>query len=191
MTRTDLIIVVCLLILSPTVAAQSSEASKPGLNKPVGANTKPVKDPEAERLIRERRAQAQALLVSLGTDAGTFTDSTLRARTQARIAHALWEADAERARTLFRKAWDGAEVADAEGQQRLQEEIRQTRAKTGGGYAVASPPAIRREVLRLAASRDRVLGEEFLGKLKAQNEQAPRLRNLDQTLLETNQGRSD
>jgi tetratricopeptide (TPR) repeat protein len=172
MIRTNLIIVVCLLILSPTVGAQSSEASKPGLNKPVGANTKPVKDPEAERLIRERRAQAQALLISLGTDAGTFADQAVRARTQARIAHALWEADAERARTLFRKAWDAAEAADAEGQQRFQEEIRQTQAKTGGGYAVASPPAIRREVLRLAASRDRVLGEELLGKLKAQNEQA-------------------
>ena len=70
------------------------------------------------------------------------------------------------------KAWDAAEVADVEGQQRQAEEIRQARAKTGGGYAVASPPAIRREVLRLAASRDRALGEEFLGKLKTQNEPA-------------------
>ena len=170
MNRTHLL-VVCLLVLSPGVAAQSSDANKPGLNKPVAANTKPAKDPEAERLIRERRAQAQSLLVSLGTDAGTFTDQALRARTQARIAYALWESDAERARTLFRKAWDAAEVADVEGEQRLQEDIRQTRAKTGGGYAVASPPAIRKEVLRLAASRDRVLGEEFLGKLKAQDEQ--------------------
>ena len=170
MNRTHLLIV-CFLVLAPGAAAQSSEASKPGLNKPVAANPKPAKDPEAERLIRERRAQAQSLLVSLGTDAGTFTDNALRARTQARIAHALWDSDAERARTLFRKAWDAAEVADVEGEQRLQEDIRQTRAKTGGGYAVASPPKIRKEVLRLAASRDRVLGEEFLGKLKAQNEQ--------------------
>jgi hypothetical protein len=167
------LLIVCLLTLSASAAAQSSQASKPGPNKPVPADTKPVKDPEAERLIRERRAQAQSLLVSLGTDAGTFTDNALRARTQARIAHALWEVDAERARTLFRKAWEAAEVADVEGQQRQAEEIRQTRARTGGGgYAVASPPAIRREVLRLAASRDRVLGEEFLGKLKTQNEPA-------------------
>ena len=100
-----------------------------------------------------------------------FSDSTLRARTQARIADALWNVDSERARTFFRNAWDAAEVADQEGQQRLQEEIRQAKARTGGGYAVATPPDVRREVLRLAAKHDRALGEEFLEKFKQQKEQ--------------------
>jgi hypothetical protein len=68
---------------------------------------------------------------------------------------------------LFRKAWEAAEVADEESDKKVQEEIRQIRARTGG-YAVTLPPNVRREVLRLAARHDRALGEEFLEKLKAQ-----------------------
>jgi hypothetical protein len=134
-------------------------------------NGKPAKDLEAERILKERRANAQSLLINLAADARNFSDQTLRARTQARIADVLWEADPERARTMFRAAWDAAEGADKEGRERLQQDIRQQQSKTGsGGYAVASPPNIRREVMRLAAQRDRVLGEEFLGKFKEQKE---------------------
>src|SRR2546423_6982494 len=72
---------------------------------------------------------------------------------------------------MYRSAWDAAEVADALGQARVQEDIKQQQAKTGsGGYVIASPPELRREVLRLAAKRDRVLGEEFLSKFKEANE---------------------
>jgi hypothetical protein len=135
-------------------------------------NGKPTKDPEAERILKERRSSAQSLLITLAADARNFSDQTLRARIQARIADVLWEADPERARTMFRAAWDAAESADNEGRERLQQDIRQQQSKTGsGGYAVASPPNIRREVMRLAAQRDRALGEEFLGKFKEQKEQ--------------------
>jgi hypothetical protein len=72
-------------------------------------------------------------LSSLATDAGTFKDQRLRARTQARIAEFLWEAETDRASNLFRKAWDAAEIADAESQQELQDEICAQRAKSGGG----------------------------------------------------------
>src|SRR5207244_5714980 len=106
----------------------------------------------------ERRAQAQSLLVALAADASNYGDYTLRARTQARIADALWETDRERGRTLFRKAWDAAEVADREAQQRQQEEIQQQKGKTGNS-AVISAPNVRGEVLRLAAKHDRALGE--------------------------------
>jgi len=83
-------------------------------------------------------------LLSLAADVRNLSDQTLRARTQARIADALWDADPERARALFRSAWDAAERADREGQARLQEDIRQAKAKTGGGYAVTTPPDLRR-----------------------------------------------
>src|SRR5882724_11607699 len=157
-----------LIAFSLTVAAQSPEPNKTGPHKSVATAT-PANDPEAERLARERRERATSLLISLGTDAGAFKDEALRARIQARIADALWKIDTDRARTLLRKAWDAAEVADAEGQQRVQEDIREQQAKSGGGgYAVASPPKIRMEVLRLAAKHDAALGEEFLGKLKEQ-----------------------
>src|SRR5258707_156721 len=135
------------------------------------AADKAARDTEAARILAERRTQARSLLLSLATDARNFSDQTLRARTQARIADALWDADPERARALFRSAWDAAELADQQGQLRLQEDIRQAKAKTGGGYAVTTPPDLRREVLRLAAKHDRALGEELLGKFETQKEQ--------------------
>jgi hypothetical protein len=125
---------------------------------------KTAADLEAERIAKERRSQAQSLLISLAADAGSYNDQKLRARTQARIADALWDADSDRARTLFRKAWDAAEIVDQEGQRKMQEDIKQQQAKTGNS-GVFGPPNVRGEVMRLAARRDRALGEEFLGKL--------------------------
>ena len=127
---------------------------------------------KAEIDLNERRARARSLLVSLSTDARTFHDQTLRARSLARIADALWKVDTEQARLMFRKAWEAAEVADQESDKKLQEEISQQKARTGGGYAVNTPPNVRREVLRLAAKHDRALGEEFLEKLKVQKLEA-------------------
>jgi len=159
----------CLLGFSPVLTAQTNETSKTNPAKNVAVNNKAEKDPEAERILRERRANAQSMLLSLAADAGRYTDQTLRARTQARIADVLWSADPERARALFRKAWESAEIVDQEGQRKLQEDIKQQQAK-GGSVAVTGPPNIRGEVLRLAARRDRALGEEFLAKLKVEKE---------------------
>ncbi len=165
------LIALCLLTFVSTgtaqsgARAQSNDAKKP--SKDSSSNSKAAKDAEAERIFKERRAQAQSLLISLAADAGSYNDQTLRARTQARIADALWEVDAERGRTLFRKAWDAAEIADRESKERQQQDIRQQQGRSGG-YAITAPPNIRAEVLRLAARRDRALGEELLGKLKQQ-----------------------
>jgi hypothetical protein len=127
---------------------------------------------DAQQQLKIRRAQARSLLIALSTDARTFRDQTLRARSLARIGDALWQVDAEQARLLFRKAWEAAESADQESDRKLQQEIEQQKTKTGGGYAIALPPNLRREVLRLAARHDRALGEEFLEKLKAQKLEA-------------------
>jgi hypothetical protein len=135
-------------------------------------NADATKKAEAELAARERQRQARSLLISLAADARTFRDPALRSRSLASIADALWRVDSEQGRLLFRKAWEAAEVADQESQQKLQEEIRQQRAKTGGGFAINLPPDIRREVLKLAARHDRALGEEFLEKLKAQKQEA-------------------
>ena len=165
----------CLLAIPCAIQAQSATKTQPVNQQVVSAREaaadKAARDAEAARILAEWRTQARSLLLSLATDARNFSDQTLRARTQARIADALWDADPERARALFRSAWDAAELADREGQQRLQEDIRQAKAKTGGGYAVTTPPDLRREVLRLAAKHDRALGEELLGKFKTQKEQ--------------------
>src|SRR5713226_1330195 len=164
----------CLLAISYAVKAQP--ATKTQVNEqPVAsakdaAADKAAKDAEAARVLRERRANAQSLLISLAADAGKFNDQTLRARTQARIADALWEADLDRARSMFRAAWDAAEVADKESQQRVREEVERQRAKNGS-VAISGPPNVRGEVLRLAAKRDHALGEEFLAKLKIEKQQ--------------------
>lgn len=170
MNRSSVLGLVCALSFSATIAAQPNDPNKP-VAKDLSANSKSAKDPEAERILRERRANAQSILINLAADATRFNDQTLRARTQARIADVLWDADQERARTLFRKAWEAAEAIDQESYRKLQEEIAQQKAKNGGNVAVSGPPNIRGEVLRLAARRDRTLGEEFLAKMKTQTQQ--------------------
>jgi hypothetical protein len=155
-------------ILTQTQTAATKQATPP---KSVAVNSTRSTDAAAEEL-KERRARARSLLVALSTDARTFRDQTLRARSLARIADALWKVDPEQGRLMFRKAWEAAEVADQESDQKLQEEINQQKAQTGGGYAINLPPNVRREVLRLAAKHDRALGEEFLEKLKLQKVEA-------------------
>ena len=158
-----------LVFISAAAAAQPTDARKPASVET--AKAKSEKDLEAERVLRERRASAESILINLAADAARFNDQTLRARTQARIADVLWDADPEKARTLFRKAWDAAEAIDQENQRKLQEEIAQQKARNSGSAAVSGPPNIRGEVLRLAARRDRGLGEEFLGKMRTQTQQ--------------------
>lgn len=169
MNRSSLLGLAGLLIFSGTIAAQPNDAKQPAAKNPTAAN-KAAKDAEAERILKERRENAQSLLLNLAADAGRFNDQTLRARTQARIADVLWSADPERARALFRKAWESAEIVDQEAQRKMQEDIAQQKAKNGGNVAVTGPPNIRGEVLRLAARHDRALGEELLGKLKVETD---------------------
>src|SRR5256885_1010563 len=169
MKRLCLLSLLLLVFISASVAAQSNDARKAAAVETAKAKTE--KDLEAERILRERRENAESILINLAADATRFNDQTLRARTQARIADVLWDADPEKARTLFRKAWDPAEAIDQENQRKLQEEIAQQKAKNGGSAAVSGSPNIRGEVLRLAARRDRALGEEFLAKMRTQTQQ--------------------
>jgi len=134
--------------------------------------TKAADSSEAAQRRSARRAQARSLLIALASDARTFNDQTLRARSLARIADTLWQVDADQGRLLFRKAWEAAELADQESDKKTQEEIRQQRTKTGGGFAINLPANIRREVLRLVVRHDRSLSEEFLDKLKSEKQEA-------------------
>src|SRR2546427_12224537 len=91
----------CLLISLTCIAhAQTgpeAKATEPKTIAPVKSTTTksdPKEDAEAARIIRERRANAQSLLMSLASDAGSFKDQRLRARTLARVADALWDTDA-------------------------------------------------------------------------------------------------
>jgi len=159
----------CLCSLATLTFAQSNKPAADAASKNAAGNKAAI-SAAAERAAKERRATAVSLLVTLADDVRSFTDQTLRARTQARIADALWDADPDQGRTLFRKAWDAAEMADQESARRTEEE-RQRQQAAGGSYALIRPANLRLEVLRLAAKRDRALGEELLDKLKEAKKQ--------------------
>ncbi|MBV8857859.1 MAG: hypothetical protein JOZ02_13070 [Acidobacteria bacterium] len=160
--RVSLLALALCTVVSPLQAgAQEPAAARP---KPAKASAKKPGAEPADPMAEIRRTTAISLVSTLADDARMFRDPALRARVQARSADALWETEREKAVTLFRRAWDEAEAADAEADRRVAEDrARQQRER---GYAsVQLPPSLRTEVLRLAAKRDRALGEEFLTKL--------------------------
>ena len=167
-----------LLPLIPVVEAQDTPEKTVSQPQTAAAPAKPTgksKAPSAaaKAKIDQQKALAVSLLVSLANDARNYPDQTLRARTLSRIADALWEPDPEQGRALFRKAWDAAEFADQESARRYEAE-RQRQQAANGPFVINSSPDLRAEVLRLAAKRDRALGEEFLDKLKeARKQEAP------------------
>src|SRR6266481_1901583 len=137
MNRSHLPIIVSvgLILLVRPASAQLPATPKAPLNNAASLDKSDAKA-EADRIARERREQARSLLISLASDARSFRDQTLRARSLARIADALWDVDAEQGRTLFRRAWEAAETAD----------------QNHGPYNLGEGPLnIRREVLKLAA----------------------------------------
>ena len=166
------VLIVFVIASMCAVNAQPGGSKQPDRSTPSAASAKTAKDPEAERVTRQRRSQARSLLIALAVDARSFRDQPLRARSLARIADALWTVDPEQARAMFRKAWEAAEIADQESERKLQEEAAQQRVRTGGAYALSLPPNLRREVLRLAARHDTALSEELLEKLKTQKQEA-------------------
>ncbi|HXQ74813.1 MAG TPA: hypothetical protein VN844_30190 [Pyrinomonadaceae bacterium] len=126
-----------LLISAVSVGAQTPA------KKPPAPETR--RDAETKRKAKARQQQAASLLLSLATDARSFRDLTLRARSLASIADLLWDLDRDQARILFTKAWDAADAAEREN---------------------TAPVNLREEVLRLAARHDRALAETFLESLK-------------------------
>jgi hypothetical protein len=146
----------CLALFVPVTFAQPKKA-------------KPASTEEADAEAAQQRTVAISLVSTLADEARSFKDQTRRARVQARAADVLWDTDRERARELFRRAWEAAEIVDAESAKKRSEEMK--RLETAGEpVVVRGGPDIRSEVLRLVAKRDRKLGEEFLKALDEANE---------------------
>ncbi len=167
--RASVLSVSLILSFGSTIAAQegpSKPAAQPEAQSTVPRVPKAKKPGAAAAKAKadQDKALALSLLVSLANDARSFPDQTLRARTMSRIADALWEPDPDQGRNLFRRAFDAAVVADHEAALRMEEERKKQQA-AGGSFAIARGPDLRAEVLRLAARRDRALGEELLEKL--------------------------
>ena len=136
------------LCLSVSSVAQNKKTTKP--------NTE-----EADADAAQQRTIAISLVTTLAEEARSFKDQTRRGRVQARAADVLWDSEPERARELFRRAWEAAEIVDTETAKKRAEEMRRM-ASAGEQVVVRGGPSLRAEVLRLAAKRDRKLGEEFL-----------------------------
>ena len=128
---------IALLTFTVSVFAQTPA------KKPQTPETK--REAETKRKAKARQQQAASLLLSLATDARSFKDLTLRARSLASIADLLWDLDRDQARVLFTKAWDATDAAEREN---------------------VAAVNLREEVLRLAARHDRALAETFLESLK-------------------------
>lgn len=139
------------LLSSLTVSSLCRAQTPVKTKKAVSAGESSSRD-KADPMLAVRRRLAVSLLNSLADEARTFRDEALRTRAQAGAADALWESDRERAVTLFRRAWEAAEVADAAAEQ----------YKSG---TAARRPNLRADVLFLVRLRDPALAEEFLDRL--------------------------
>ena len=161
-TRVSLLALALCAVVSPVPGV--SQEPPPARPKPAKASAKKPAAEAADPMAELRRTTAISLVSSLADDARTFRDPALRARVQARSADALWDTEREKSVALFRRAWEEAEAADADADRRVADDrARQMRER--GHASVQLPPSLRTEVLRLAAKRDRALGEEFLTKL--------------------------
>jgi len=165
----------CLALFTATTFAQPKK-TKPNPEK---AN---AEDADAE--AAQQRTIAISLVTTLAEEARSFKDQTRRARVQARAADVLWDTDPDRARELFRRAWEAAEIVDAETAKRRAEEMKRMESD-GGPVVIRGGPDLRSEVLRLVAKRDRALGEEFL---KALDEAAEKERSEAAADQRRNQG---
>lgn len=165
--RASLLAGLCLITLTSVLYAQAPAEKKETTPRKT-SRSKTIKAEEPDPIAAQRQVVAISLLQSLADDARSFRESKLRARVQARVADAFWETDPERARGLFRKAWEAAETEDAESDRRGAEELKKQQA-TGVAIRTARPD-LRSEVLRLVAKRDRTLGEEFLTRLAEANQ---------------------
>ena len=157
-----LALALCASALAPAAVPAQTPAPAPAQKKKPAAK-KPAAD-AADPMAEVRRTSAVSLVSALADEARTFSEPALRARVQARAADALWETDRERARALFRRAWEAAEAADRD-TANLSDAERRRRAIAQGAAGARGLLNMRREVVTLSARRDRELGEEFLAKM--------------------------
>lgn len=146
-----------LLVVPPFVLGQRTQQK----------TTSAPKVSEAGLTEEQLPAFAVSLVISLATEARSYSDVALRPRVLARAADVLWDADNINARALFKRAWEEAEKGDAD----------EVTIKTKD-----NPPAmvtamrrmsgrdLRAEVLTVIAKRDRAMFEEFFAKIKSESD---------------------
>ena len=157
-----------LVVLSAVVSGQTIRSGNQRTKK---------NEPDSE--LQQRRATAISILQALAVEARSYGDEPLRARVQAQIADVIWSHDKDAARSLFRRAWDIAEVLD---QAAVTPNQPGRRPNNGGRTQPRSN--LRREILQLASRRDHALGEEFLAKLTPKDDGSTKSTARDLSLTE-------
>src|SRR6185503_11638386 len=114
-------LLVALLLLSLTTTPALAHQEKP-------AKPSKVKAEEVDAEAEQRREIAVSLVIALADESRSFKDQIRRARVQARAADVLWEPDQDRARDLFRRAWDSADIADNEAARQRAEDVKRMEA---------------------------------------------------------------
>ncbi len=161
--------VISLVVLAPPF--ETADAQQRTRNRPQAKSKT-----QAQNAASVRRAKALTLLSETAEDARAITDLFYRARLQALVADALWPFDQQRARAVFRRAWEAATASD-----KAEEEAEAVEAGALPG-AVEEVTEARDEVLSKTAARDSALADLFLRDLlkdrkpesdAEQNETAP------------------
>jgi hypothetical protein len=83
--------IILLLVIPPSLLAQRTPQKQTGLTE------------------EQLPAFAVSLVISLATEARSYSDVALRPRVLARAADVIWDADNVNARALFKRAWEEAE----------------------------------------------------------------------------------
>jgi hypothetical protein len=136
-------------------------SSGPGAEKPA------PKIPEAGLTEEQLPAFAASLVMSLATEARSFSDVALRPRVLARAADVLWDVDNVNARALFKRAWEEAEKGDAD---EVTIKTKDNPPAMVTALRRASGRDLRAEILSMMAKHDHALSEEFLAKLKSDSD---------------------
>lgn len=123
---------------------------------------------QRHKVSSERRAQAITLLLETADKARHLEDLFYRARIQAQVADALWPFEEERARLIFRHAWEAATAFDRAEHEADPGEI------TSASIEAATAPVMeaRRELLSKVAARDSNLAKSFLKELEEESDEA-------------------
>lgn len=152
-------------LLFPLTCYAQTTQTKPSAEQKRSTNDNSVKTEQEEMRLTERRTYVTEQLITLADEARQYDDNSLRTHVLARVANSLWISDPVMSKSLFNRAWAAAEAADSQEQT--------SAAQDGPSFAIlrrALGHDLRSEVIRLAASRDRGLGEEFLKKLTEADE---------------------
>ena len=177
MTSIHLAILLLIILPAPLLAqtdAKVKSSTTSQKSKPSTASRPSTS--EEDPALAQKRSIAIGSLKTLAIEARSYHDEALRARVQGRIADALWDADKDAARSLFRRAWDAAERIET----RVEEPATGVPGRRNPGRPGRPRTNLRAEILKLAAARDVELGNEFIKKLSpsrtngaGRNENAP------------------